>query len=193
MRMLDALRALARHRGDAVVVPTMSSLRLWPLVSDREALDLPLFGAMGKASSLGLGVALARPERRVVVLDGDGSLLMNLGSLVTIANLSPRNLVHVVFQNDVYATTGGQPVPGAGGVDFAGMALAAGYRRAATYTDLAEWEAALPAALEDPGPALLCLRVEAREEMPPFPARKTAEAWKQVRAALIGREATSRR
>ena len=69
---------------------------------------------MGKASSIGLGIALARPDKKVLVIDGDGSLLMNLGSLVTVANMSPKNLVHFVYQNGTYGVSGGQPIPGSG-------------------------------------------------------------------------------
>ena len=81
---------------------------------------------MGKASSFGLGVALARPDIKVVVLDGDGSLLMNLGALVTIAALAPKNLLHVVLQGSTYDTSGGQPTPGQGILDWATVAKGGG-------------------------------------------------------------------
>src|SRR5256885_15778268 len=125
-----ALQALARRRGDAVVVSTMVSSREWPEYSTNESLDLPLTGCMGKASSLGLGIALARPDRRVIVFDGDGSLLMQLGSLATVAGAAPRNLVHLLFKNGVYHTSGAQIIPGGLTVDFVMMAKAAGYRHA---------------------------------------------------------------
>src|SRR5947208_2929972 len=142
-----ALQALARRRGDAVVVSTMVSSREWPEYSTNESLDLPLTGCMGKASSLGLGIALAQPDRRVIVFDGDGSLLMNLGSLVTIANARPRNLVHCVFENGIYEITGGQPVPGEGTFNFAMMAKGAGYANAYEISDEATLEAQLDEAL----------------------------------------------
>src|SRR5262245_61119578 len=82
---------------------------------------------MGGASSLGLGMALARPDRRVLVLDGDGSLLMQLGSLATVAGAAPRNLVHFLFKNGVYHTSGAQRIPGGLSVDFVMMARGAGY------------------------------------------------------------------
>ena len=107
---------------------------------------------MGKASSLGLGLALGRPERRVWVLDGDGSLVMNLGSLVTIAQQAPANLLHVLLENGVYEVTGGQPVPGAGLADFATMARAAGYRSAYRFDTLAALEASLDEVLAAPRP-----------------------------------------
>ena len=85
-----------------------------------------MWGAMGSVSSIGLGLALARPDLRVVVLDGDGSLLMNLGSLATISAQRPVNLVHIVFDNRMYETTGGQPTHTAAGVNLAAIARAAG-------------------------------------------------------------------
>src|SRR5215216_8097775 len=110
MKPEDVIRALAEHRGDAVVVPTMTTAPAWRDIA-ADDLSVNCVGFMGGASSLGLGIALAQPERKVIVLDGDGSLLMNLGSLVTIANAKPKNLVHFVFENGLYEVTGGQPVP----------------------------------------------------------------------------------
>ena len=80
-----------------MVVPTMQSNRRWSLVSSRPDLDLPLTGCMGKASSMALGLALAQPKTRVIVIDGDGSLLMNLGTFVTIGEQAPAHLIHVSF------------------------------------------------------------------------------------------------
>src|SRR5438552_793314 len=99
-----------------------------PPLSKREDLGLPLVGCLGKASSLGVGIAVGAPSRQVLVLDGEGSLLMNLGALVTIGAQAPRNLVQFVFDNSAYDTSGGQPTPGAGRVDFSGLALTAGFR-----------------------------------------------------------------
>src|SRR5919202_3942983 len=125
----NALKAIADRRGDAIVVNTMMTAREWPPFTTREELDLPLTGCMGKASSVGLGIALARPDRKVIVLDGDGSLLMNLGSLVTIGGMAPRNLVHIVCQNSVYEVTGGQPIPGVERRHFGQIALGGGLPR----------------------------------------------------------------
>ena len=83
---------------------------------------------MGSASSIALGIALAQPSRKVIVMDGDGSLLMQLGSLVTIAGAAPENLYHFVFENGVYATSGGQPLPAEGRLDFEMMARGAASR-----------------------------------------------------------------
>src|ERR1700752_3906691 len=101
----ECFRILARHIGKEAVVATYSSAVDWVEVSPRP-LNYLSIGAMGLDSSHGLGLALGRPDRRVVVLQGDGSLLMNLGSLVTIAEAAPKNLVDLVAQNDNYEDNG---------------------------------------------------------------------------------------
>ncbi len=138
--ILQALKTISRHRGDSIVIATMSANLEWPLVSTNPGLDLMFTGAMGKASSMGLGLALARPDKKAIVLDGDGSLLMNLGSLVTIANMAPPNLIHFLFENDIYFITGGQPIPHAGKIDFAALATAAGYAGAYQFDDSEQLE-----------------------------------------------------
>lgn len=179
-----ALELIAERRTDEVVVTTMSSARDWPGVSRRPELDLPLLGCMGKASSIGLGIALGRPDRRVIVLDGDGSLLMSLGTLVTIAGMAPRNLVHVVLEGRTYDTSGGQPTPGEGRADLAGLARAAGYRSAETIDDEATLVARLPALLRGEGPAFLCLEVNSMWASGSMPAGGTKRAWPIVAGAL---------
>jgi phosphonopyruvate decarboxylase len=173
---MAALRILATQRGEAVVVPTMSGSRGWATVSTRPELDLPISGAMGKASSVALGLALAQPDRRIIVLDGDGSLLMNLGSVVTIAGMRPKNLVHAVCQNEVYEITGGQPIPNAERVDFAGIAVAAGFVRARTFDDIATLERDLAPLLAADGPTFLTLKLQPFTWDDSGPRRKTIEA-----------------
>ena len=124
-----ALQVLAKMRTDEIVVLSESTRQDWPPISKRPDLDIAILGSMSKGSSFGLGVALARPDQKVWVLDTDGALLMNLGSLVTIAKAKPANLLHVVYDNGAYDTTGGQPTPGAGIVDFQAIALARATRR----------------------------------------------------------------
>jgi sulfopyruvate decarboxylase subunit beta len=139
---------------------------------------------MGKASSIGLGIALARPERKVLVFDGDGSLLMNLGSLVTIAGLAPRNLIHFVFENGQYEVTGGQPIPGLGKLGFARMADGAGFARSYEFAELGAFTAALPEILAADGPTMVCLKTLSTERTLPIPDRLTAGAVAEVTAAL---------
>lgn len=152
----DAFRALARRLSDEIVVASYSSAFEWKDIAPR-ALNYFSVGAMGLDTSHALGLALGAPERRIVVLQGDGSLLMNLGSLVTIAAAAPKNLVHFVVQNDSYEANGGHPIPG--GADFAAMARAAGYPHAHDFSDLAAFDAALDAVLATPGPVFAALRV----------------------------------
>src|SRR5262247_4796235 len=102
-------------------------------------LSIGCVGFMGGASSLGLGLALSMPRRRVIVFDGDGSLLMQLGTLATIAGARPRNLTHLLFKNGVYHTSGAQEIPGGLTVDFVAMAKGAGYRQALAVHEIEEF------------------------------------------------------
>jgi len=103
--------------------------------------------AMGLASSMGLGIALTRPDRQVIVFDGDGSVLMNLGGLTTLARYRPRNLVHVVFDNESLLSVGGFPTATSTGTDLAAIAAAAGVRRTATARTLDEFRGAFDEAI----------------------------------------------
>jgi phosphonopyruvate decarboxylase len=161
----DVLRAIAAERGDAIVVPTMTTAPAWRTIAPGD-LSVPCVGFMGGASSLGLGMALARPDRRVLVLDGDGSLLMQLGSLATIAGAAPRNLVHFLFKNGVYHTSGSQGIPGGLTVDFVMMAKGAGYRMATAIDDLAVLRRRLPEILRAEGPVFVELHTGLAEQTP---------------------------
>jgi phosphonopyruvate decarboxylase len=125
---------------------------------DRDA-NFYTWGSMGLASSIGLGLALARPDLRVVVLDGDGSLLMNLGSLATIAANAPQNLTLVVWDNAQHATTGGQPTATAGRANLAATARALGVSHVATADAIGSLTEALDSARTSPGPHVIVARV----------------------------------
>ena len=157
---LEALKIIESHRGTSVVVPTMQSNRRWSLVSSRPELDLPLTGCMGKASSMALGIALAQPKTKVIVIDGDGSLLMNLGTFVTIGEQAPANLVHISFDNGVYATTGGQPVPGSHRVDFAAYAKSSGYRSSHQFEHLEDFISSIEDLFSSEGPVFINLKIQ---------------------------------
>ncbi len=161
MNRKDCLQILARHVTDEIVVATYSTGTDWLEINDRP-LNYFAFGAMGLASSHGLGLALARPDKRVIVLDGDGSLLMNLGTLVTIAAVAPRNFVHFVGHNGSYEANGGHPIPNQA-VDFAGIARAAGITSSYTISDIADFEARIAGMLKDDGPIFADLIVEQGE------------------------------
>lgn len=181
-----AVASIAAARGDAICVPTMTAGPAWRALAPDD-LSVTCAGFMGGASCLGLGLALAQPERRILVLDGDGSLLMRLGSLATIAGAAPRNLTHLVFKNGVYQSSGSQPTPGGLAVDFVRMAQGAGYRDAYAIRDLDELERRLPAMLSDDGPLLVELLTGPAETLPKDeintrPFRRQAE---QLRAKLL--------
>ena len=161
----DALRAIAAVRGDAICVPTMTTSPAWRTIAPDD-LSVGCVGFMGGASSLGLGLALARPERRVLVFDGDGSLLMQLGSLATVAGARPRNLIHFLFKNGVYHTSGAQETPGGLTVDFVTMARAAGYRTATAIGELEDLTRRLPTLLAAEGPSFVELHTTLAEQTP---------------------------
>ena len=180
----DAIRAIQAQRNDALVVYTMSPVRYWEAVTDAPDLDLPIFGGMGKASSVGLGLALAQPDKKVMVMEGDGGLLMNLGTLVTIAGQQPANLIFFAFDDGVYNTTGGQPVPGDGRHNLAGIARESGIAESYEYDNLEDFATALPDLLRKNGPVFVSLKVEHPPDIPDFHVGNTGAAMRRVAAKL---------
>ena len=181
----DALAAVhaARDPRD-IVITTMTPARDWMLLP-QQPLDLVLVpSAMVSAPPLGLGLALAQPTRCVIVCNGDGSMLMNLGALVSIANARPANLVLIVFVNGTYEVTGSQPVPGAGVVDYPALARAAGFESVHAYGSLHEWQSAVRRIIAVPGPTFVALDVEQVHGQPgpksPGPARERARQFMQA-------------
>ncbi len=159
MKRDDCLKALARHlTATDIVLPVYSTAFDW-LEIRPHPLNYLAHGAMGLASSHGLGLALGRPDQRVIVLDGDGSLLMNLGSLVTIAAVAPPNLFHLVCENGTYEANGGHPIPGREQVDFAGFARAAGYPIVHTFSDLGVFGQQIGNLMSARGPAFANLKI----------------------------------
>jgi phosphonopyruvate decarboxylase len=158
MKRDDCVRLIAREHTDEIVVPLYQAAFEWMVIKPWP-LTYYAFGAMGQGSSHGLGFALGWPHRRVLVLDGDGSLLMNLGTLVTIAEAAPDNLVHFVFENGTYEANGSLPIPGADSVDFAGMARAAGIRNAFSFDDIDAFAGKLPHIIRMRGPVFVNLKV----------------------------------
>jgi sulfopyruvate decarboxylase subunit beta len=184
MSQQQALEVLAAHRGDRLVVTSMSAAGIWPALS-QHPLDFHYIpSAMGQAPSLALGLGLAQPTRGIIVVSGDGSMLMNLGSLVTLAN-HPANVCLVILDNGLYEVTGGQPVVGAGRTDFAGLARAAGNRRCYTFDSLADWSTGVAEVLSHKEPVVVWLKVEGRKgQQTPKPPKPMAEQVKQLRRAL---------
>src|SRR5471030_1181280 len=121
---------------------------------------------MGLASSHALGLALGRPDKRVIILDGDGSLLMNLGSLVSVAEAAPRNLVHFVCENGTYESNGAHPIPGRDRISFTGFARAAGIGNCREFSDPGGFAAGIGAVLRQDGPVFVDLKLEPGEPSP---------------------------
>jgi sulfopyruvate decarboxylase subunit beta len=147
MTRLDALTAIYPRLESRIVVTIMGAVAAELQSIGHRPNFFYLQHAMGLASSMGLGIALTRPERQVVVLDGDGSLLMNLGGLTTLARYRPRNLVHVVFDNESLLSVGGFPTATSTGSDLAGIAAASGVPRTMTVRTLEEFSSAFDEAL----------------------------------------------
>ena len=160
MKTLDACKLLDTHRGDAIVVCTMGAMNALDKLPVNP-LAMACVPLMGGAASIGLGLALARPERKVFVFDGDASLLMELGGLVSIAHAKPKNLFHFVFNNSIqFAGLGNLDTPGAGRADMAAMASACGFDSSQRITNLEDLEARLPSVLNGPAPSFVELVVE---------------------------------
>jgi thiamine pyrophosphate-dependent acetolactate synthase large subunit-like protein len=162
MPLVPALEVIRDLRRDQIVISSMGTAREWPRLS-RHPLDFHYVpSAMGQAPILGLGLALAQPRRSVIVLCGDGSLLMNLGCLVTIAASGATNLTLILFDNGVYEVTGGQKTAASAGtdlVDWIAIAKGAGMESAVSFDALEQWRREAAAALALPGPRLIALQV----------------------------------
>ena len=158
MKRDECFRVLRRQVTDEIVVTTYSSAVDWLALGER-ALNYFSVGAKGLDSSHALGLALGGPDRRVICLQGDGSLLMNLGCLVTIAEAAPKNLVRLVVQNGTYEANGGHPIPNPK-IDFATTARAAGYPHAHEFSNLAIFEQQAAQVLRLEGPVFATLHVE---------------------------------
>jgi len=183
MKRDECLKRLAQHITDEIVVATYQAAFDWMAIKPR-ALNYVSIGAMGIASSHALGLALGRPDKRVLVLDGDGSLLMNLGSLVTIAEAAPRNLVHMVCENGTYEANGGHPIPARDKLSFTGLARSAGIANVHAFDELAAFEAAIPMLLTAPGPIFVALKIVAGapspQDYPYIHSAQTRRAFKQA-------------
>jgi sulfopyruvate decarboxylase subunit beta len=156
----EALRAIYPKLEHCTVVTIMGAVAAELQAIGHRPNFFYLQHAMGLASSMGLGIALSRPELRVVVLDGDGSVLMNLGGLTTLARCRPRNLVHIVFDNETLLSVGGFPTATATGTDLAGVAAAAGVPQTTTARALEEFVAAFDRAIASGDLATIVAKVE---------------------------------
>jgi len=161
MLRLDCLRSVYSELEDCLVVTIMGAVAAELQSLGHRPNFFYLQHAMGLASSTGLGLALCLPDRRVIVLDGDGSLLMNLGSLTTIARYRPRNLTHVVFDNESLLSVGGFPTATSTGTDLEGIARASGIPQVVTVRDVEKFTSAISEALHSKDLTTIVAKVEA--------------------------------
>jgi len=172
MHTADMLRAFAPFRDNAIVIPGRGG-RYWTDLTNRPNLDLPLGDpAMGGHAGFALGVALAHPDKKVMLFDSEGDILMGLGMLVTIAEQQPPNFYHFLIDNGCYATTGGQPVPNADNVAYDVLARGAGYPRAFAFDELDQFSRNLSELLSKPGPVFVALKVVPEIENAPIGRRR---------------------
>ena len=181
---LEASKAISARRADAVVVSTVRTLEEWSLVSSRRDLDMDLSDCENKAPAVALGIALAQPKRKVLVLDSDGALRTNLSGLVTVANAAPENLVHFLYEEAIDTTQDGDSGPGFNRVSYRALAEGAGYAATYRFEALEDLLIGLEEAMGGPGPTFVSLSV-APSWGPSTPAtRPMAESARVVKRAL---------
>ena len=188
---LDRRKAVAeilKQRGDALVVAGLGAPTWDAAAAGDHALNFYTWGGMGGAAMIGLGLALAQPKRRVLVITGDGELLMGLGSLATIGVQQPRNLAVIVMDNERYGETGMQETHTRFGVDLAGMARPAGFRAAGTVYSAAQLKTWIPRLYRQPGPLFVDIKVTTRPAPLVLPMRDGTAIKHRFRAALLGAE-----
>jgi sulfopyruvate decarboxylase subunit beta len=181
------LKPLAQLRSTAVVVSCMSVTRPWGLYSSSELDFASADSAMGHAADLALGIALAQPQRKVICLNGDGSMLMTLGTLATVVHVRATNFALFVIQNNSYEVTGNQPIPAAGHIDFAQLARGAGFEHVYYFENPDDYEEQLPAVLAEEGPVFVAVRVEKGTEGPIRRSDKEQSRYLQVSLAESAR------
>ena len=185
--MIDAdamFQAFQPHREDSIVIVTGTAGRHWVDHSTKESRDLALGGAMGHTTAAALGLALAQQDEKIVLFDSEGSLLMNMGILATIAGQKPKNFFHLLMDNECYATTGGQPVPNAQGINYAGMAKEAGYAAAYEFDNIEDFTTSIGKIMSETGPVFVAMKIVPEVENEPIGRR--------VRRATRGRAETIR-
>jgi phosphonopyruvate decarboxylase len=190
IKAADVFRVFQTHRGTAIVIPTGTSGRQWRDFSTNEKRDLTMGGAMGQTTAAALGVALGLPNEQVVLFDAEGALLMNMGVLATIAGKQPRNFYHFLLDNGCYATTGGQPVPNAENINYAGIAKSAGYAATYEFDDLETFGRDVGDILSQKGPIFVAIKVVPEVENEPIgrrqrrPIRNRAETIRALQEEL---------
>lgn len=182
----DVVRALLAERGDLLVVAGLGA-SAWDITAIGDcAENFPLWGGMGGAAMMGLGLALAQPKRRVLVITGDGEMLMGIGAVATIAVQKPANLSVVVLDNEHYSETGGQETATRHGVDLAAMARGAGIPDCRTLTTLAEVPALRDAIHAASAPLFAVVKIAVGNLPLVLPPREGAYLTSRFREAVLG-------
>lgn len=179
---LEATRLLCARLDEQLVVSGLGNAAFDLYAACDRVLNFYTWGAMGTALPIGLGLALAQPERRVLVVEGDGSLLMNLGALATVGRYAPANLACLVWDNARFLITGGQPTATLDRTDLAAVARGCGIGRAEAVADLDAFRCALDRLLAGPGPALLVARVDSRASQGALPRRPVLIKYRFMQA-----------
>jgi thiamine pyrophosphate-dependent acetolactate synthase large subunit-like protein len=180
-----AMRTLLEGRGDLLLVTGLGSTTYDAAAVADDERNFYLWGAMGAASMVGLGLALARPERRVLVVTGDGEMLMGMGAFASVAQHEPKNLTIVVLDNEAYGETGGQATHTAYGADLTAVAKACGIADAKTLTTMVEVETFAPRCHDaTAGPAVATIKIDAKEAPRALPPRDGVLLMNRTRAAL---------
>jgi sulfopyruvate decarboxylase subunit beta len=171
MKRIEVLQLLRDVKAEGVSIATMQAIPDWYEIGGGPLMHIDNQGCMGGASATGLGIAIAQPSRRVIIIDGDGSLCMQLGSLVSIASEAPKNFFHFVLVNGIYETSGAQPIPARDKLDFAALAIGAGYPHAFNFDGYDEFARQLPTIMDLEGPVLVALKVDQEPAGKGVPAR----------------------
>lgn len=193
MNLVETLRVLHEQRTDEVILTTMGTGREWTYFEPHQLDFVYVPSSMGQATSIGLGLAIAQPDRKIIACNGDGSMLMNLGSLVTISSQMPQNLVVLLFDNGCYEVTGRQPTPGSPQrranskpVDFRAIALACGFESVLHFDSLEAWRRDFIEVTQAPGPAFVVLSVEPHQgEVGPRSPGQAAQRAANFRETML--------
>jgi thiamine pyrophosphate-dependent acetolactate synthase large subunit-like protein len=186
LRRRAVVKELLAQRGDALVVAGLGAAAWDVTAAGDEPLNFPLWGAMGGAVPLGLGLALAQPSRRVLVITGDGEMLMGLGSLATVATQRPPNLAIVVLDNERYGETGMQLTHTAGGVDLGAFGAASGIPICRTVSDKKSFRSVIPQIQKEVGPLFFNIKIRAENLPLVLPPKDGAYLKDRFQLALLG-------
>lgn len=185
---MEATKAVNFHRKNALVVSTSSALKEWSQVSERRDLDIDISDCMDRAPAVGLGLALAQPGEKILVLDCDSTLRTNLGGLATIGESNPENLVHFVFDDVSSTSTSGLPIKQMDNLDLVQIAASSGYAKTYEFDKLEEFLIGLEDIMRETGPIFVMVKVFRDGIQLPFPERSMAEGWAEVKGNLTSEQ-----